>query len=181
MAFKHAAVLAPVCFLLGVLFICFNMDYRILWGDINSKVTHDDGIFFYTTFYNAPPAIKALLHGMMGVCVLGHVAKLHKWDDSAMFFDGSSLAAFVFGIAIYTTTIIPMLRNVVAPADVVDDIERVQALQILSAANVIVVFCLAAVLLLQGGQEYARRQDVKTLAAFMEEQKKEAVKTAKKD
>ena len=34
------------------------MDYRILWGEVNSREIQDDGIFFYTTFYNAPPAIK---------------------------------------------------------------------------------------------------------------------------
>ncbi|KAL1750414.1 Shr3 amino acid permease chaperone [Schizophyllum commune] len=180
MGFKHAAVLAPVCFFLGVLFICFNMDYRILWGEVNSREVQDDGIFFYTTFYNAPPAIKSLMHGMMGVSILGHVAKLHKWDDSAMFFDGSSLAAFIFAIAIYTTTILPMLRNVVNPREDITHTERVQSMQILSAANVIIIFCLAAVLLLQAGQEYARRQDEKTLAKFLEEQKKEA-KAAKTD
>ncbi|KAL1747889.1 Shr3 amino acid permease chaperone [Schizophyllum fasciatum] len=180
MGFKHAAVLAPVCFFLGVLFICFNMDYRILWGDVTSKEVQDDGIFFYTAFYNAQPAIKSLMHAMMGVSILGHVAKLHKWDDSAMFFDGSSLAAFIFAIAIYTTTILPMLRNVVNPSPEITHLERVQSLQILSAANVIIVFCLFAVLLLQAGQEYAKRQDEKALRDFVEEQK-EAAKAAKKD
>ena len=34
------------------------MDHRILWGEVNSREVQDDGIFFYTTFYNAPPAIK---------------------------------------------------------------------------------------------------------------------------
>jgi hypothetical protein len=28
---------------------------------------------------------------MIGVVLLGLVAKLHDWDDSAMFFDGSSI------------------------------------------------------------------------------------------
>lgn len=28
---------------------------------------------------------------MVGVGIIGLVSKLHKWDDSAMFFDGSCL------------------------------------------------------------------------------------------
>lgn len=28
---------------------------------------------------------------MMGVGVVGLISKVHKWDESAMFFDGSSL------------------------------------------------------------------------------------------
>ena len=39
----------------------------------------------------SPPPTQSLMHGMMGVSILGHVAKLHKWDDSAVFFDGTSL------------------------------------------------------------------------------------------
>jgi hypothetical protein len=43
----------------GVLFICFNVDHRILWG--SAGLTDEvvvDGFQFYATFYNAPPAIK---------------------------------------------------------------------------------------------------------------------------
>ncbi len=31
------------------------------------------------------------MHAIMGVGIIGLAGKLHKWDDSAMFFDGSSL------------------------------------------------------------------------------------------
>ena len=44
-----------------------------------------------------------------------------------------------------------MLRNVVNPREDITHTERVQSMQILSAANVIIIFCLAAVLLLQVG------------------------------
>jgi len=75
MGFKQAAVLAPVSFFLGedstlqashnltllwqlgVLFICFNVDHRMLWGEVSEDVIAD-GFQFYTTFFNAPPAIK---------------------------------------------------------------------------------------------------------------------------
>lgn len=39
---------------------------------------------------------QALLHAMMGMGILGLLTKLHTWDDSAMFFDGSSLGALHF-------------------------------------------------------------------------------------
>jgi hypothetical protein len=34
---------------------------------------------------------QALLHGLVGVQIIGLISKLHKWDDSAVFFDGTSL------------------------------------------------------------------------------------------
>ncbi len=45
----------------GVLFICFNVDQRVLWSGATEDVAKDvvkDGFQFYTTFFNAPPAIK---------------------------------------------------------------------------------------------------------------------------
>ena len=41
----------------GVLFICFFVDYRILYQDLTED-TVKDGFQFYATFFNAPPAIK---------------------------------------------------------------------------------------------------------------------------
>ena len=34
---------------------------------------------------------QALIHGLMGIGVAAIVAKIHRWDESAMFFDGGSL------------------------------------------------------------------------------------------
>ena len=88
MSFKQAAVLAPVCFFLGephsgravalplteghthagVLFICFNVDHRTLWGTLTDEAVAD-ATQFYTTFYNAPKAIKVrAARSLMRVC-----------------------------------------------------------------------------------------------------------------
>ncbi|KAJ7050577.1 Shr3 amino acid permease chaperone [Mycena amicta] len=171
MGFRQAAVLGPVCFFLGVLFICLNIDYRVLWGGLTEE-TVQDGFQFYTTFFNAPPAIKALLHGMIGVVVLGLIAKLHAWDDSAMFFDGSSIATTIFALAVYITVVVPMLRTIVTPQTGDSRQDQIEALTILSAANIIIMACLGLVLLLQAGQEYARRADAKERAKLETEEKK---------
>ncbi|KNZ71629.1 Secretory component protein SHR3 [Termitomyces sp. J132] len=200
MSFKQAAVLGAVSFFLGVLFICFNVDHRILWGELTKDVV-DDGFQFYTTFFNSPPAIKALLHGMVGVGLVGLVSKLHKWDESAMFFDGTSLGtssgclncgnflmcgsavAYMFGIAVYLTVTIPALKAIVAPLEGVDYTleggeDRVQAIRVLSAGNIIVMVCLGGILCLQAGQEYARRTEAK---ALKEEQERSKVTHIKKN
>ncbi|KAF5362548.1 hypothetical protein D9756_002553 [Leucocoprinus leucothites] len=181
MSFKQAAVLAPVSFFLGVLFICFNVDHRILWGSagLTSEVVAD-GFQFYATFFNAPPAIKALLHGMIGIGLIGTFSKLHKWDESAVFFDGSTLVAYVFSIALYLTVTIPSLRTIVTPLAEETKEVQVEALSVLCAGNVIIIVCLLAILLLQAGQEYARRQEARELARVEKEQK-DAAASVKKD
>ena len=44
----------------GVLAVCMNVDYRILFTPL-TEATIRDGFEFYTTFFNAPPAIKVRL------------------------------------------------------------------------------------------------------------------------
>ncbi|PIL25040.1 hypothetical protein GSI_12928 [Ganoderma sinense ZZ0214-1] len=104
MGYRQAAVLVSVSFFLGVLAICLNVDYRILFTTLSDNVVRD-GFEFYTTFYNSPPAIKASFLRSLQPSILpspellilglvGLIGKLHKWDESAVFFDGSSLGAF---------------------------------------------------------------------------------------
>ncbi|KAK7470319.1 Protein csh3 [Stygiomarasmius scandens] len=179
MGFKQAAILAPVSFFLGILFICFNIDHRLLWADLTDEIV-EDGFQFYAIFYNSPPAIKALIHGMIGVCIIGLMSKLHKWDDSAMFFDGSCLGIFIFAICVYISVIIPMLATTAEPLEVDSRADRVEAMRVLSAANVIVIVCLGAILVLQAGQVYARRVEAKELSQVEAEEKAKAA-TQKKD
>ena len=108
-----------------------------------------------------------MLHSMMGVGLVGLCGKLSKWDESAMFFDGSSLggcpllaawniplcrylAAFVFGVTLYITVTIPGLERVVLPTESsVQDGEKQEALRVMCAGNVLIAICLCGVLSLQ--------------------------------
>lgn len=103
---------------------------------------------------------------MIGVGLIGLLAKLHKWDESAVYFDGSSLgghlspqlaflkliiwiAAYVFALAIYLTVTVPSLRTIVEPLGTDDDALRLEAMRVLSAGNIIIIFLLGAILGLQ--------------------------------
>ncbi|KAI0343149.1 Shr3 amino acid permease chaperone, partial [Trametopsis cervina] len=161
MGYRQAAVLASTSFFLGVLFICLNVDYRVLFTPLTDEVILD-GLEFYTTFFKSPPAIKALMHAVMGMGLVGLVGKLHAWDESAIFFDGSSIAAYVFALAVYITVGVPSSRTVADPVVGVDTREdQIEALRILSAGNTIIIVLLGAVLTLQAGEEYARRAEAK--------------------
>ena len=61
-----------------------------------------------------------------------------------------SLAAYMFGVVVYLTVTINSLRTIVNPVENVDTREdRVEAMRILSAGNVIIVACLGLILALQ--------------------------------
>ncbi|KAI0788831.1 Shr3 amino acid permease chaperone [Abortiporus biennis] len=177
MGFRQAAVLSSTCFFLGVLFICMNVDSRILFMPFTEDAARD-GLEFYTTFFNSPPAIKAFLHAVMGIGIIGFVGKLHKWDDTAMFFDGSSLAAYIFAIAVYLSVDVPASRTIATPVPDVDTKEdQVEALRILSAGNVIIIVLLGAILALQAGETYVRRLEAKEQATLAAEKSKAKSKT----
>ena len=62
----------------------------------------------------------------------------------------SLLVAYMFGVVVYLTVTIKSLRTIVNPVENVDTREdRVEAMRVLSAGNVIIVACLGLILVLQ--------------------------------
>lgn len=61
----------------------------------------------------------------------------------------------MFSIAVYLTVTIPALKAIVSPPEAVDSTtpegeeDKVQAIRVLSAGNIIVIVCLGAILFLQ--------------------------------
>ncbi|KAG8897817.1 hypothetical protein FRC00_003780 [Tulasnella sp. 408] len=163
MAYSHAFVLATTSFFLGVLFIAFNVDYRLLYLSSTPEAAQAC-IQFYTTFHNAPFAVKTLLHSLVGVDILALVTKLAVWDESAMFFDGSSLIAFMAAVVLYLSVVVPGVKTIANPTQTETEAERIESLRVIGAANTMMIVCLAAVLLMQAGQEYARRYEQRELA-----------------
>lgn len=57
----------------------------------------------------------------------------------------------VFGLSVYFTVVVPTLRTIVTPLPEDTRQDRVEAMQVLSAGNIIIMGCLGLVLLLQVG------------------------------
>lgn len=92
MGFRTGFVIVSVAFLDGVLFITSIYDFPLLYSDYSSRDV-DAAERFYLTLFNGPTAISALLHGMMGLGIVGLLAKIHRWSEMAKWFDGASLGS----------------------------------------------------------------------------------------
>lgn len=90
MGFRTGFVLVSVSFLYGVLFIASIYDFPLLYGEPTPS-SFEAAERFYIGLYNGPTAISALLHGVIGFGVLALIAKLHRWTETAKWFDGFSL------------------------------------------------------------------------------------------
>ncbi|KAG8900757.1 hypothetical protein FRB99_005771 [Tulasnella sp. 403] len=162
MGYRNAIVLSTTSFFLGVLFISFNVDYRLLYLPPTPEAAQA-GFQFYTTFYNAPVAVKTLLHALVGIDILALILKLNKWDESALFFDGSSLVALMAAVILYLSVTVPGVRTITQPLATETEGERIESLRVIGAGNTMMIVCLVAVLAMQGGQEYARRYEERAL------------------
>jgi hypothetical protein len=103
----------------------------------------------------------------MGIGIICLLGKLHKWDESAVWFDGSSLgmtkptwvrpvstnyilaAVFVFAIGVYLSVTIPALKAVVNPAEADSELAFDQNLGLLGAGNTIIAGLLVLILVMQ--------------------------------
>lgn len=94
MGFRTGFVLVSVSFLYGVLFIASIYDFPLLYGTATPQ-GYDAAEQFYLGLYNGPTAISALLHGVIGMGLLALIAKLHRWTETAKFFDGFSIGEYL--------------------------------------------------------------------------------------
>nr|VWO94604.1 Glycogen debranching enzymye [Ganoderma boninense] len=173
MGYRQAAVLVSVSFFLGEFLPLILTVYPLKCPTaIDPFITppYADA----QTIASLDP--KALLHGIVILGLVGLIGKLHKWDESAVFFDGSSLAAYIFALAVYMTVGIPACRTVADPVPNVDTKDdQIEALRILSAGNTIIIVLLGGILALQAGQQWARRLEDNAAAEAATEKTKAAV------
>jgi hypothetical protein len=99
MGFLQSTILGSVSFLLGIVFVCQIPDIPLLYRSLTPDAL-DNAYTFYLMWFDAPRAVKAVLHAALGLPLLPLIAKLNGWSESAVFFDGSSLGECLFYFAI---------------------------------------------------------------------------------
>ncbi|RSH78060.1 uncharacterized protein EHS24_002515 [Apiotrichum porosum] len=181
MGFGTNIVIGSAAFLLGMVFVSQVVDIPLLYVPLTDKAV-EDAYAFYSMWYEAPGAVKALFHVAIFLPLLVLLSKLHKWTESAKFFDGSSIALQMATIVLYlsvhiqslrtcfpdatsTWSIIPAAPAREAPATID---EKVEAIRVLAAANALCGLLLIGVIGMQVGQEYASSVEAKEQKAIDE-------------
>lgn len=91
MGFFQSIVIGSCSFLLGLIFVCQTVDIPLLYASNTTQANLENAYTFYAIWYSAPAAVRAVLNTACLLPLLALVVKLHRWTESAMFFDGSSL------------------------------------------------------------------------------------------
>lgn len=100
-----------------MLFIAAIYDVPLLYFAELTDASLEAAERFYLSMYHSPTAVAALLHGMMGLGIVGLIAKLHRWNDMAKYFDGGSLVLFMGSVCMYLGVAVPNLRLISNPTD----------------------------------------------------------------
>ncbi|WVN87590.1 uncharacterized protein L203_102773 [Cryptococcus depauperatus CBS 7841] len=188
MGFQQSVVLGSCSFILGMVFVCQVVDIPLLYMPVTAEAL-ENAYKFYEMWWEAPAAVKALFHGALGLPLIMLLVKLHKWNESAMFFDGSCIAMHMATIILYLTVHINSLRTFLPESSTSatysllptphprlsppTENERAEAVRVLAAANALVGLLAIGVMGMQIGQEYAKRVE--------EREESEMEKRAKKD
>ncbi|KAJ1034216.1 hypothetical protein NDA18_001081 [Ustilago nuda] len=118
MGFRSGFVISSTSFLFGVNFVASIYDFPLLYFSELTDTAVDAAERFYLSLFNAPLAVSALMHGMMGLGIIGLVAKLHRWNELAKYFDGGSLVLFMGAVCMYLGVSVPNLRLISDPTNV---------------------------------------------------------------
>lgn len=110
MGFLQSIVVGSCAFLVGLVFVCQTVDVPLLYSTPTSADLQN-AYTFYEIWYAAPSAVKAVLHVASAIPLFALVVKLHRWSESAMFFDGSSLVLHMASLILYITVHVPSLRT----------------------------------------------------------------------
>lgn len=112
---------------------------------------------------------QALFHAVLALPLLTLLFKLHKWNESAKFFDGSAIALQLAVVVLYLSVHIQSLRTFLPDAkstwtllpqpppltEPITEDDKIEAVRVLAAGNALVGILLIGVLGMQIGQEYA--------------------------
>ncbi|EIW72996.1 hypothetical protein TREMEDRAFT_18336, partial [Tremella mesenterica DSM 1558] len=172
MGFMQSVVLGSCSFILGMVFVCQVVDIPLLYIPVTSQAL-ENAYTFYGIWFESPGAVKALFHVALVLPMLGLIVKLHKWTESAVFFDGTGLVLHLATIILYLTVHIPSLRTFLPDSTTTTTFsilpppppretpptedERIQAVRVLAAGNALVGVLTLGVILMQLGQEWAKR------------------------
>ncbi|KAL4402278.1 Protein Csh3 [Malassezia pachydermatis] len=159
-----------------------SYDYPLLFHGAFGKEEVRNAIDFYLSIYSAPLSVKALIHAIIGLGMIGIVAKIVRWQENDKYFGSISLLLYFVSVLMYIGVNIPNMRALKYPDEMrivhravfdaeayrkvenydfkpLSERETTSVVQVISATNVIITVLLAGVLLMQIGEWYAVRLD----------------------
>ncbi|KAL6451836.1 SHR3 Secretory component protein SHR3 [Candida maltosa Xu316] len=168
-------IIGATTFGLGVIYSNWPYDLDTLWRhDVPSGF--DVSLAHYQQWGNSPMYVHYTLHVVAALGLIGHFIKLYKPEEDAKYFEYGSLGLFMIAIIIYLTNLRTGVNSCLA--GVWGDVDYKTGLNVMAASQVMIIFVLVGVLVLQGGLYYAQWYDEKLKEEFYRQEAEEAALAA---
>ncbi len=157
-------MIASCSVILGICFSNWPYDYYTLWNTSYGEEGFTKALIHYQVLANQPDIINYSMIAIMSVAFIGSFIKIFKPSEDTKYFEYGSLVALVAAVCIYITNI--RTGELSAVAGQWGDVDQNTGLSVIAASEVMIVFFLLGVVVLQSGLFYAEYSDYKAKANF---------------
>ena len=156
-------------FLLGILYAEWPYTHSILW---DTALTEADTVAVAAVIKDhwlhwlaVPKFIPYTMYGVILVSFLAFAVKIVQPVEDVMYFEYGSLAVFVIAVCCYATNIRFGIFS--AQAGEWGDVDEYTGLSVIAATEVIIVFLLLGIVVIQSGLFFAKYEDDRVKTNFL--------------
>lgn len=171
----NAMVIGSTCFGLGVIYAQLPYDIDTLWRSTSIEA-FEVSLRNYKQWALAPAYVHYILHGVMGLGLLGSFIKLYKPLEDSKYFEYGSLGLFMAGIIIYLTNLRIGVNSCLTGQW--GEVDQNTGISVMAASTVMIVVVLFGVLVLQAGLYYAEWYDGEIKKEFFAKEAEEEAAAA---
>lgn len=154
-------------FLLGLLYSDWPYNHALLWvpklenADKVAKLALDH----YVHWLDVPKFIPYTMYGVLFFGFCGFVVKIFKPVEDVKYFEYGSFAVYVLAVCCYASNVRFGVYS--AQAGEWGDVDEFTGLSVIAASEVIIVFLLLGIVVIQCGIFFAKYEDDRVKAEFL--------------
>lgn len=156
-------------FLLGVLFANWPYTDGLLWTVHESIEQREDAarraLSHYIHWLEIPKYIPYTMYVITGVGFLGLASKIISPNEDAKYYEYGSFVVFIIAVCCYISNV--RFGAYSAQAGQWGEVDEFTGLTVIAASEVIIVFLLLGIVIIQSGIFYAQYEDDKIKADFL--------------
>jgi hypothetical protein len=157
------------CFFLGILYADWPYNHYLLWEgttDIELRnILAKKALDHYVNWLEVPKFIPYTMYGVLVFGFFGLVIKIFKPKEDIKYFEYGSFFVYVLAVCCYIANIRFGVYS--AQAGQWGDVDEFTGLAVIAASEVIVVFLLFGLVIIQSGLFYAKYEDDKVKTEFL--------------
>lgn len=156
------------CFFLGISFSNWPYTHPLLWAALTADEKAKYGkiaLDHYVHWLEVPKHIPYTMYSVISVCFLAFTLKIFKPTEDVKYFEYGSFLVYVLAVCCYVSNIRYGVFS--AAAGQWGDVDEFTGLSVIAASEVIVVFLILGVVVVQSGLFYAKYEDDRVKTEFL--------------